>query len=380
MRHLVWFGLLVLAGCDRGGADAASTRPSIPVQIATLQATRIRDTTEYVAMLKSRRSIMLQPQVEGQLTRIFVKSGDTVEANQPIMQIDPAKQRATVTSVAATRASRQAGLNFAKQAFERAQRLYEGGAVSQQELDQARSNYHSATAEVEALGAQIRENEVQLDYYRISAPAHGVVGDIPVRVGDHVTPATKLTTIDENGLLEAYVSVPVEKAAVLRLGMPIELVDAQGQTLGAGQITFLSPQVNEETQAVLVKTVVQNSDNSLRAAQFLRARVVWSTHEGVMVPAVAILRLNGQSFVYVAEDKGGGQLVARQRPVALGELLGEGYPVVAGLKPGERVVLAGIQKLSDGTPIVQEKSAPNKDESNKDESKKDESKKEESKK
>jgi RND family efflux transporter MFP subunit len=354
MRSWLWFALVALAGCNRGGADAAGVRPSIPVQLSTLQATRIRDTTEYVAMLKSRRSIVLQPQVEGQLTRIFVKSGDTVEANAPLMQIDPAKQRATVTSAAATKASRQATLNFAKQAFERAQRLYEGGAVSQQELDQARSNYHSVTAEVDALGAQIRENEVQLDYYRITAPAHGVVGDIPVRVGDHVSPATKLTTIDENGLLEAYVSVPVEKAAVLRLGMPIELVDAAGQTLATGQITFLSPQVNEETQSVLVKTVVQNSENTLRAAQFVRARVVWSTHEGVMVPAVAILRLNGQSFVFVAEDKNG-QLLARQRPVALGELLGEGYPVLAGLKPGERVVVGGIQKMSDGTPIVQEK-------------------------
>src|SRR5262249_1882833 len=146
------------------------------------------------------------------------------------------------------------------------------------------------------LGAQIRENEVQLDYYRITAPVHGVVGDIPVRVGDHVTPATELTTIDENGLLEAYVSVPVEKAGTLRLGMPIELLDAEGQLIGDGKITFLSPQVNEETQSVLIKTVVQNSDNTLRAAQFVRARVVWSTHEGVMVPAIAILRLNGQSF------------------------------------------------------------------------------------
>jgi RND family efflux transporter MFP subunit len=366
---LLCLALFTLPACNQGGADAASVRPSTPVQLTTLQATRIRDTTDYVAMLKSRRSILLQPQVDGQLTKIFVKSGDTVDANTPLMQIDPARQRATVTSVAATRASRQATLNFAKQAFDRAQRLYEGGAVSQQELDQARSNYHSATAEVEALGAQIRENEVQLDYYRIVAPAHGVVGDIPVRVGDHVTPATKLTTIDENGLLEAYVSVPVEKAAALRMGMPVELIDAQGAKLGEGQISFLSPQVSEETQSVLVKTVVQNADNALRAAQFVRARVVWSTHEGVMVPAVAILRLNGQSFVFVAEDKGG-QLVARQRPVALGELLGEGYPVLAGLKPGDRVVTGGIQKMSEGTPIVPEKAEPNKAEPKKAEPKK----------
>jgi RND family efflux transporter MFP subunit len=357
----MWLGGLMLAGlgCNRSSATPdPSGPPAIPVQLTTLGKSRIRDATEYVATLKSRRSIVLQPLVDGQLTRIFVKSGDTVEANQPLMQIDPSKQRATVTSVAATKASRQATLSFAKQAAERAERLYEGGAVSQQELDQARSNYHSAEAEVAALGAQMRENEVQLDYYRITAPAHGVVGDIPVRIGDHVTPATRLTTIDENGLLEAYVSVPVEKAAQLRLGIPLELVDAQGQIIGDGQITFVSPQVNEETQSVLLKSIVQNKDNTLRAAQFVRARVIWSTHEGVVVPALAILRLNGQSFVFVAEANAG-KLVARQRPVALGELGADGYPVLAGLQPGERVVVGGIQKMADGAPIASE-AAPTK--------------------
>jgi RND family efflux transporter MFP subunit len=339
-----------LAGCGKGDAAQRSGRPPTAVALETLQNTQLRDSTEYVATLKSRRSIVLQPQVDGQLTKIFVKSGDTVQPDQPIMQIDPAKQRASVTSVQATQASRQATLNYAKQAFERAERLYEGGAVSQQELDQARSNFHTAQAEVSALGAQVRENQVQLDYYRITAPAHGVVGDIPVRVGDHVTPATQLTTIDENGLLEAYISVPVEKARGLALGMPVELLLADGTLIGEGQITFISPQVNEQTQSVLLKTVVQNADNSLRAAQFVRARVIWSTHQGLLVPATALLRLNGQAFVFVAEEKDH-QLVARQRPISLGELGKKGYPVLAGLSPGERIVTGGVQKLADGAPI-----------------------------
>ena len=346
---LVTVAPLIGVGCDRAGTGRSGGQ-AIAVRLVTLQPTQLRDTTEYVATLKSRRSIVLQPQVDGQLTRIFVKSGDTVEADQPIMQIDPARQRASVTSVQATQASRQATLNYAKQQFERAERLYEGGAVSQQELDQARSSFHTAQAEVSALGAQVRENEVQLDYYRITAPAHGVVGDIPVRVGDHVTPATRLTTIDENGLLEAYISVPVEKTRALKLGMPVELIDADGTTLGTGQITFISPQVNEDTQSVLIKTVVQNVDNSLRAAQFVRARVVWSTHQGIIVPLTAVLRFSGQSFVFVAEDKDG-QLVARQRPVSLGELVAEGYPVLAGVKAGERLVVGGVQKMADGAPI-----------------------------
>jgi RND family efflux transporter MFP subunit len=346
---------LLLAACGSGdAAHHGGGAPSIPVQLTTLQPTTIADSTEYVATLKSRRSILLQPLVDGQLTRILVKAGDTVEANQPLMQIDPAKQRASVTSVQATRASRLATLNYAKQQFERAQRLFDGGAVSQQELDQARSGFHTAQAEVDALGAQVRENEVQLDYYRIVAPAHGVVGDIPVRVGDHVTPATRLTTIDENGLLEAYISVPVEKSRQLKLGTPVQLIDAEGATLAEGQVTFVSPQVNEETQSVLIKSVVQNRDGGLRAAQFVRARVVWSTHHGLLVPATAVQRLNGQSFVFVAEVQND-RLVARQRPVSLGELGSRGYTALAGLKAGDRLVTGGVQKMSDGAPIVEDK-------------------------
>lgn len=192
---------------------------------------------------------------------------------------------------------------------------------------------------------------MQLDYYRITAPAHGVVGDIPVRVGNRVGPATTLTTLDENGLLEAYISVPVERAANLRMGLPVELVDASGATLGEGKITFISPQVSEDTQSVLVKTLVENRDNTLRAAQFVRARIVWSTHEGVIVPALAVLRLNGQSFVFTAEEKDG-KLTAHERPVSLGELGDTGYPVAAGLSAGQKIIVGGVQKMGEGVPIA----------------------------
>jgi RND family efflux transporter MFP subunit len=348
---------LAASGCSPSGAapqGAQGAAPAMGVELKQLEASLVRDTSEYVATLKSRHSILLQPQVDGQLVKIFVKAGDTVEDGAVIMQINPARQQASVSSAQASRASRLATLNFARQQAERAERLFEGGAVSRQELDQARSSFESAKAEVDALGAQIRQSEVQLEYYRILAPAHGVIGDIPVRVGDYVTPQTRLTTIDENGLLEAYVSVPVERAKQLRPDLELQLVDAEGSTIGGGRITFISPQVNEETQSVLIKTVVHNDGNLLRAAQFVRARVVWSTHQGVTLPALAVTRINGQTFVYVAEQsaQSGGQLIARQRPVALGDLTDNAFVVLSGLKAGETVVTGGIQKLHDGAAIA----------------------------
>ncbi len=343
--------LALLSFCGPTASEDAHLRPAAAVRLETLRPTKVRDFTEYLATLKSRQSILLQPQVDGQLTHIFVKSGAVVEPGTPLMQIDPSRQQASVLSAQASRTAQLATLGYAKQAFERAQRLFEGGAVSQQELDQARAAYATAQGESQALFAQIRQNQVQLGYYRIVAPTHGVVGDIPVRVGDHVTPLSKLTTIDENELLEAYISVPVERTSELRPDLNIELMDNNGSTLSTGKISFISPQVSEDTQSVLVKTVLRNTNGQLRVAQLVRARVVWSTHDGIMIPALTVTRLNGQSFVYVAAQEGT-QLVARQRPVALGELVDGKYVIKSGLAPGERLVTSGVQQLSDGNHIT----------------------------
>src|SRR6185295_20172822 len=100
---------------------------------------------------------------------------------------------------------------------------------------------------------------------------------------------------------------------------------------------------------VLVKAPVPNEGRSLRADQFVRARVIWSTHRGPVVPVLAVSRVNGQFFVFVAEKQGQGS-VAHQRPVQLGDMVGNGYAVLSGLKTGEQVITSGLQKVGDGAP------------------------------
>jgi RND family efflux transporter MFP subunit len=339
------------AACGRTEAASGSAAPpAVPVKLANVEATAVQDASEYVATLRSRRSITLRPQTDGQIRRIFVRSGDAVKAGDVIMQIDPSRQEASLRSQEATRVARQADLNYARQQYDRMAALFKEGVVSRQQLDQARSTLDAAQAQVDALGAQVREQAVQLRYYRITAPADGEVGDIPVRQGDYVTPQTTLTTVDRNERLEAYVSVPIERAAGLRLGLPVLIVDRTGATLATSRIFFISPQVNDETQSVLVKAVVDNPGGRLRAEEFVRARVVWNTFEAPVVPVPAVTRLNGQPFIFVAEERDGA-LVARQRAVQLGAIFGNGYVVRKGIEPGERVVVSGVQKLRDGAPV-----------------------------
>ncbi len=332
--------------------------PPAAVELATASQTSIEDATEYVATLKSLRSTNVQPQIDGQITRIFVKSGDRVKAGAPLVEIDPRRQQAAVSSQEAERAAREAAVAYAEQQAQRSQELFAAGAISKAELEQAQTALTTARANLESLQAQVRQQQVQLRYYTITAPTNGIVGDIPVRVGMQVSPSTLLTTVEDNDPLELYVNVPVERASSLSTSLPVRVLSSDGtQTLAETVVYFVSPQVDTSTQSVLVKAPVANHDLKLRNQQFVRARIIWGTTDAIVIPVTAVLRINGQYFVFVAE-KNGQQMVAKQRPVKVGDIVGNDYPVLSGVQPGDQVVVSGVQKLADNAPIQPQGAPP----------------------
>lgn len=345
---------VVSAACSGGAQEAQGApgggMPPAEVSTLTLDPKPVPRTSEFVATIQSLASTTIQPQVEGIVTRIFVKSGDRVRARQPLVQIDPDRQQATVASLEASRVAREADVAFAKQQLTRMQKLFEAGAVSRQELEQAETAHQTAEAQLNAIQSQIREGRVELQYYRVTAPAAGVIGDIPIRTGDRVTQSTVITTIDQSRGLEAYISVPLEQAAELKVGLPVELIDSDGKVVATNPITFVAPRADDDTQSVLVKAQLRERPPSLRVLQYMRARVVWSNQPQLTVPVVAVNRMAGQYFVFVAENGEQG-VVARQKPITVGEIFGEDYVVRGGLKPGERVIVSNLQKIGDGAPV-----------------------------
>jgi RND family efflux transporter MFP subunit len=298
----------------------------------------------------SRRSTTIQPQVEGFLTRIAVRSGEPVRQGALLFEIDSAPQQAGLASLESTRAVRDAELAYAAQELERTKTLYGAGAVSQRELAQAETAQRTAEAVLRATDEQIRMQKTELGYYRVTSPTAGIVGDIPVRQGDRVTKTTVLTTVDENDVLEIYVNVPVQQAPELKIGLPVRIVDDRGQLLATNKITFVSPTV-EPTQTVLAKAALVDGRGEFRADQLVRAQLVWRAEPGLSVPLTAVVRINGQFFAYVVE-KDGDKTVARQKGVTLGPLSGNDYIVLDGLKPGEQLITGGIQKIRDGAPVM----------------------------
>jgi len=344
--------LMLACSTSSHNPRAAGGMQAMPVKVMEANDVPVNDASEYVSTLKSRDSAVIMPQVDGQITQIYVHSGDKVSAGGPLMEIDPLKQQATVRSQESARAAQQAQLNWAKQQYQRAEGLAAAGVVSKQDLDQAKAALDAAQAQMDALDAQVREQEVQLHYYKVVAPRGGIVGDIPVRVGDRVTSSTQLTTVDQPGSLEAYVYVPVERSSQLKMNLPVQIVDSMGKTVADSHITFISPQVDNTTQTVLVKARIANGNEALRQSQFIRARVIWGTHQNPEVPILAVSRLAGQYFAFVAEPQNNGGFLAKQRPLTIGETVGNNYEVKQGIKPGDKVIVSGTQFLLDGAPVV----------------------------
>jgi len=319
--------------------------------VQTAQSAPVNETTEYVATLKSRDSAVIMPEVEGRITQIYVHSGDRVSAGTPLMQIDSRKQEATVNSQEQAREAQQANLAWAQQQYDRTNGLYKAGVVSKQDLDQAQTALDTARAQLQSLEAQVTQQQVQLHYYKVVAPRAGIVGDVPVRVGDRVITSTILTTVDQPGALEAYVYVPVERSAQLKLSMPVQIVDASGNVLAESRITFISPEVDTSTQSVLVKATISNNRDRLRTAQFIRARVVWGTRQSPRIPVLSVSTIGGQYFAFVAETQNG-KIVAHQKLLHIGEMIGNDYVVLDGIKPGDKVIVSGTQFLVDGAPVL----------------------------
>ncbi|MGA3334938.1 MAG: efflux RND transporter periplasmic adaptor subunit [Terracidiphilus sp.] len=350
-------GALAATGCHKTQAPAAGgpQMQGLPVQTVTVTMAPVAQSSEYVATIKSRRSTALVPQVSGQLTEIGVHSGDQVKAGQLLMQIDARQQRATVDSLRATERQKKALDDYDTIEVERQRKLFEAGVTSRDAYEQAQQAYQNAKADYQSAVEARKAGEQLLDYYAVRAPFDGVVGDIPVHVGDYVgpnlSPATVLTTIDENNHLEAYIYIPTERSPEVRMGLGVDLTDNSGKLLEKTKVDFISAEVDSTLQGILVKAPVEATPEMLRNAQMIKARVIWSTKPMALVPVLAVVRQGEESFVFVVL-KQNGMAVAHRTPVVLGDTVGNDYSIVSGLNAGDSVIVSGTQFLVDGMPVI----------------------------
>lgn len=382
---------LSLCGCSEAPKQMSMPPPAVTIEPVSVAPYREKST--YLGNLRSRKSVTLSPNVDGHVTDIPVVAGQFVTAGQRIMQIDSQMQsaqtnavaaqadsvesdlataKATLKSLESTLKSKNANVEYTRTQYGRYQTLRAEGAVSQSELDSWKNNWSAALADRDATTQQIEAQKMtiqkyershqqaisnfqaqkeQLKYYYIVAPFAGTIGDIPVKLGDRVTSDTALTTVTENHRLEVYISIPAEKASLMKTGMNVELVSSEGKKYGDSKLIFISPTVDAASQTVLIKTLFPNSNSELRADQTVNAQIVWSLRQGISVPTKAVSQTAGKYFVFVADDSTG-TLTAKQVEIEVADIEGDSYQVKKGLKASDRIVTTGIQRLMDGVPIA----------------------------
>ena len=361
---LASFTIIALAatGCQNKSAApaaAAGMQGGMPVQTVSISMAPVPQSSEYVSTIKSRRSATMMPQVSGVLTQILVHSGDRVKVGQVLMQIDPRQQQATVDSQRATERQKKAVYDYNSIEVDRQRKLFEAGVTSRDTYEQEQQAFQNSKADYESATQSANTQAQLLDYYTIRAPFDGIIGDVPVHVGDYVASGgsgTVLTTVDEGRDLEAYIYVPSERSSEVKTGLEVDLLDNSDHLLEKTRVNFISPQVDSGLQGILVKAPVR-SPEILRNAQIIKAHIVWSTSPLAVVPVLAVSRLGGQTFVYVAEDQGG-KYFAKQRSITVGDTVGNDYAVQSGLKPGDKVIVSGTQFLMDGVPVMPLPPAP----------------------
>lgn len=388
-----WIGAsIALAGCGQSATQAISPPPAFLVKTSPATSQEVDNISSFLGEIRSLHSVSLKPQVSGLICKIFVRSGEQVQAGTPVFLIDPQKQKESLNSLQAAvethlqeqhkayqllksleaeRVAKQANLEFSKRQHERYLSLHTGGAVSLESVDQVKNSLQKAQAELEAVEANIlaakatlegtqkqlkqsaataKEQEVQLSYYTVTAPFAGEVGDIPVKLGQYVDPSTELTTVDQNTPLEVHINIPADEVAELHKGTILRIRNARHRLLTECPIFFISAHVNHDTQTVLVKGLIKGPHPNVRSNQSVHVDVVWSTQRKILVPTTAIARLSGQDFLFVAENDGHG-LKAKQRSIKLGTLVGNSFVVERGLQGNKQIIISDPQSLADNMPI-----------------------------
>jgi RND family efflux transporter MFP subunit len=219
-----------------------------------------------------------------------------------------------------------------------------------EEISQAQSLVIQATA-------QVRAAQVQLQYSKVLAPFTGVVGNIPVKVGEYAAKGDTLTTLTQNDSFDLNLAIPLNRSTQVQAGLPVELLDATGKSIAMGKVNFIAPNATADSQTILAKANFMNTNGQLLNGQSVQAKTIWDERSGILIPVTAVSRLGGKTFVFVAETAkqapdGNSSLVAHQKPIELGAIEGNNYQVVKGLQAGEKIITAGFLNLTNGAPVT----------------------------
>jgi membrane fusion protein (multidrug efflux system) len=320
------------AGAGEGGQAAM---PPMPVDVDTARLSDVVDAVRATGRIEAVQAVELRPDEEGRVTELLFREGQVVDSGTPLLRIDDAMLRAQAERAAAER-------DLARQQLARVQRLLADNAAAPADLERAEAAARSAEAALGVLQLQIQRSTVR-------SPFAGTVGQRFVSVGDYVTSATRLLTLQTTDPQRAVIEVPERYAASLRAGQRVEFtVASQPGRVFRAQVEFIDPVVQPASRTIVVKARAPNPGNVLKAGMFVEARLAIATRgDAVVVPEDAVQPLRTANVVWAVVDG-----KASRRTVDLGARSQGVVEVVRGVEAGELVVVGGLERMGEGMAVA----------------------------
>lgn len=348
---------LLLASC--GGKSGG--RPQFgdnEYPVVTVGTSSASSQATYPASIKGVQDVQISPKVQGFITQINVKEGQTVGAGQVLFVIDNATYQAQVRQAQASVNTAQAACNTAKLSYENSQKLYENKVIGDFELQSATNQYEQAKAGLAQAQAALASAKEMLSFCYVKSPAAGVVGTLPYKVGTLVSAANVLTTVSNISSMEVYFSMTEKDALEMSKNgeglstLPAVKLQLSDGTVYAheGKVTKMSGVIDAATGSVQVIAVFPNPEKLLKSGGSGAIIIPHDNTSAIVIPQSCVSEVQNKKFVYTV---GNDNKVKYTEIKVAPQNDGNNYVVTDGLKVGDKYVTNGITKLTDGMEIVQ---------------------------
>lgn len=366
---MLTLSLALAAGC--GNPNAASPPPPAEVEVAAVSQKDVPIYGEWVATLDGYVNAQIQPQVTGYITQQTYKEGSFVRKGQMLFQIDPRPFQAVLDQAKAQLAQAEAQLGKTQLDVDRDTPLAKERAIAQSQLDNDVQANLAAKAAVKAAQAQVEEAGLNLEFTHVTSLVDGIAGIAQVQIGNLVSPTAVLTSVSQVNPIKAYFPISEQEymhyadsinshnqQEVPSDAPPFELILADGSTYPhKGTLLLTDRQVDVSTGSIRLVCAFPNPKNILRPGQFGRIRAAGDVRRGaLLVPQRAVSELQGSYQVAVV----GSDNKVSIRPVKVGERVDTMWILESGVKPGELVIVEGLQKVRDGSTVRIKQTAPTK--------------------
>ena len=368
MRAPLAVGLTLTVALSACGQSKTSGTTFLSINTATISQGSFKPGIQAVSPLESTTNVTLSPETDGRVIKKLVREGDQVQAGQVILVLDNTQQSAQLDAS-------KSQARYDKVNAERYQYLYEQGAASAKRRDAYATK--AITSRDQAIA-----DKANLNYKFVRSPINGVIGDLDtVKIGDYIKTGDIITGIVDNSTLWTLMEIPASQASQVKVGQLVQLASQSApQITGEGKITFVSPyyaipKAGNPPNTLMVKAEFPNLTGQLKTGQYVTSEIITGSREQLAVPVQAVMMQAQQPFVYevvpiskalpnikrspnttakalkILESLPGTTPIVIQTKVQLGDLQNNLYPVISGLKAGDKVAVSNTSRLRSGMPV-----------------------------